>query len=287
MREHSNSCTKRPLKDNNMTLIYAVYHGHHPNWASAFADARFGHQQTCQQTTTFFFLNHHHHHNPQCPPIVTTSPSLPTTNNHLDMPLHHPNNTETPRQQLAGQWEAMMMTWHVNRHLMVTALSTHSPSPQSPSWPWNRCHIIYMATRQWTMMLFVVVFSGNKWLTTMMTDHNHNHNRQQPCHNNGRTTPCDETMTWHQDVTMMQPWQHTTHERHQWRWVPNTTPLPSTLRAQHHCLPTAMSAQHHTPPMVMSAHHPPMTRPTMMTTWQHDNDNAMQQWHYVVYFSYL
>jgi len=106
MREHSNSCTKRPLKDNKMTLIYSVYHGHHPNRASAFADAWFGHQQT----TTSFFLNHHHHH-PRCPPIVATPP--PTTNNHLDMPVHHPNNTGMPRQQ---PWPTTTMTHHNHNH---------------------------------------------------------------------------------------------------------------------------------------------------------------------------
>jgi len=87
-----------------------------PNRALAFANARFGRQQT----TTSFFLNHHHHH-PQCPPIVATPPPPPTTDNHLEMPVHHPNNTGTPRQQPAGQWEVTTMTWHVNGCLTVTA----------------------------------------------------------------------------------------------------------------------------------------------------------------------
>jgi len=119
MREHSNSCTKQPLKDNKMTSIYSVYHDHRPNRASANADAQFGHQQTHQQTTTSF-LNHHYHH-PRCPPIVATPPSPPTTDNHLDTPVHHLNNAGTPRQQAAGQWEATTTMWHINGCLMVTA----------------------------------------------------------------------------------------------------------------------------------------------------------------------
>ena len=78
MREHSNSCTKQPLKDNKMTLIYSVYHGH---------------QQTCQQTTTSFFLNHHH---PQHPPTMPTHRRHTTaTTNHQQPPGH----TSTPSER--------------------------------------------------------------------------------------------------------------------------------------------------------------------------------------------
>jgi len=117
-----------------------------------------------------------HNAHPWHPPIITTPP--PTTDNHLDMLVHHPNDAGTPRQQ-----------------------------PR---------------------------------LTTMMTDHNHNHNRQQPCHNNSRMTPCDKTTTW--------PQQHTTHERHQWRWAPNTTPLPTTLRAYVTSCNDHQQVCKHTPP---------------------------------------
>jgi len=111
MREHSNTCTKQPLKDNKMTLIYSVYHAN--------ADAQFGCQQTHQQTTTSFFLNHHHHH-PRHPPIVAMPLPPPTTNNHLETLVHHLNDAGMPRQQPAGQWEVTTTMWHINGRLTVT-----------------------------------------------------------------------------------------------------------------------------------------------------------------------
>jgi len=75
-------------------------------------------QQPSSSSTTTTTTIHNAH--PQCPPIIAASLSPLTTDNHLDMLVHHPNNTETPHQQPAGQWEATMMMWHVNQCLMVT-----------------------------------------------------------------------------------------------------------------------------------------------------------------------
>jgi len=48
-----------------------------------------------------------HDAHPRCPPIVATPP--PTTDNHLDTPVHHPNDAGTPRQQPQPM---TMMTHH-------------------------------------------------------------------------------------------------------------------------------------------------------------------------------
>jgi len=161
MREHPNSCTKQPLKDNKMTSIYSVYHGHRPNRASANADARFGCQQTCQQTTTSF-LNHHHHH-PQRPPMTPTHDTHPSSPHHC----HHPPPTTTwtrrytiqtmqehhvSRRQVNGRrwwWRGMSMdVWRWQHHVQPQ-VSTSSPSLQSKPTPpptffadrEARCHV--------------------------------------------------------------------------------------------------------------------------------------------------
>jgi len=129
MREHSNTCTKRPLKDNKMTLIYSVCHGLPPKSSIGICQCLIW-ASTNMSTNNNLLLPQPppppptmptHNAHPQCPPIVATPP-LPTTDNHLEMPVHHPNDAGLPHQQPAGQWEATMMTWHINRHLTVTAL---------------------------------------------------------------------------------------------------------------------------------------------------------------------
>jgi len=91
--------------------------------------------------------------------------------------------------------------------------------------------------------MFVIIFSDNKWLTTMTTNHNHDHNKWQPCNNNNsRTTPCDETMTPRCDDDT------TTTTHHPW-----TAPIAMSTQHDHPLM--VMSAQHEHPPMAMSAQH--------------------------------
>jgi len=285
MREHSNSSTKQPLKDNNMTLIYSVYHGVNKQQPSS----------SLTTTTTTPIHNthpsslHHCHHQPLTTTWTCRYTIWMTWKCHISS------------RQVDGRWQqrhgrSMDIWWW--QHHVQPQVSAHSPSPQSPSWPQNRCHIIYVATRWQTMTLFVIIFSDNKWPMTIMTDHNHN--RWQLHHNNGRMTPHNKKTTPRHDdnatTTTHHPQMAPTVTSTQHHPLTNDTegPAPLPTNSDEHptwhptqMAPMAMSAQHHTPPTATSAHHPPMTGPTMMTMWWHDNDNAMWQWHYVVYFSYL
>ena len=157
-----------------------------------------------------------------------------TTDNHLNMPVHHLNDTETPHQQLAReqeharsmegdnnnvacQWTCHFVWWW--QHHVQPQVSTHSPLPKSPCWPWNRCHVIDVATRWWCLSSsFQTTNDWPQWQpTTIMTTTNDNH---------ATTTTAGQhhvMRQWHQDVTMTQPQQHTTHERHQLQWAPNMT----------------------------------------------------------------
>jgi len=230
-------------------------------------------QQPSSSSTTTTTTTIHDTH-PWHRPIITASPSLPTTDNHLDMPVHHPNDAETPHQQPAGQWEAMAMMWHINWCLMVTALcpapGKHpQPVPTVPFLTMKQVHVIYMATRRWTMTLFIVIFSDNKWLMTTTTDHNHNHNRWQPCHNDGRMTPCDEMTTPRRDDNMTT----TTHHPRTARTAMSTQHHPLAINTEGPAPLPTNSNKHPTPHPTNGDEHPPPTN-----DGAHNDDHMMSWW---------
>jgi len=125
---------------------------------------------------------------PQPPP---PPPTTPTHDAHPSSPhhCHCPPLTTTwrcrytiqmtqERHISSQQVNTSMDVWQWQHHVQPQ-VSTYSPSLQSPSWPWNRCHVIYMATRWQMTTSFVVIFSDNKRPTTA----------HQP-------TPATTTTTW-------------------------------------------------------------------------------------------
>jgi len=64
------------------------------HWCLLMLDLGINKQQPPSSSTTTTTTHNTH---PQCLPIIATLP--PTTDNHLDMPVHHPNDAGTPCQQ--------------------------------------------------------------------------------------------------------------------------------------------------------------------------------------------
>jgi len=150
MREHSNSCTKWPLKDNKMTSIYSVYHG---------VNKHINKQQPPSSSTTITTTHNAHPlspHHCHCQPPTTTWTHRYTIQTMQE--CHVSSRQVDGRQQQQRGMSTDIWWWQC---CVQPQVSTHSLSLQSPSWPRNRCHVIYMATRWWMMMSFIVIFSDN------------------------------------------------------------------------------------------------------------------------------
>jgi len=252
-----------------MTSIYSVYHGVNK-------------QQPSSSLTTTTTIHDAH---PQCPPIITTSLSLPTTwtcqYTIQMMQKHHVSSW-----QVDGRWwqqhGTSMDIWWWQRHVQPQ-VSTHSSSPQSPSWPWNRCHVIYMATRQWmTMLSFGQMTNDNdnwpqpqpqqtttmpqRWQddTTQWEDDTkmwwwHDHNNTPPT--NGNEGPTPPPRQWHRgpSTTAYQRW-----------WAPNTAPNMNSTNGDKHPTPHPINGDEHPPPTNNRAHND-----DHVTTWQQQCNTTM------------